>query len=285
MFVVRCQAATYAFTQATTGISSNTATLRGIATPNGVSSLAWFDWGTNSNYGQQTSPEDVGSGGIIVQVKTGISGLIPGGIYHYRLVVSNAVGVVYGADQRFTTGMRVAAWGDNSYGQSSVPNGLSNVVALASGVYHHLALMADGTVIGFGDNNYGQSSVPGDLSNAVAIAGGTFHSLALKEDGTVVAWGDNGYGQLNVPEGLSNVVAVAGGLLHSMALRADGTVVAWGLKTFGEATVTDGLSNIVAIAGGSVYSLALKAGGTLVGWGAGLAPIPSGATNLVALVA
>jgi len=114
MFVVRCQTATYAFTQATTGISSNTATLRGIATPNGVPSLAWFDWGTDSDYGEHTSPQDVASGGKIVPVKTGISGLIPGGIYHYRLVVSNAVGVVYGADQRFTTGTRVAAWGDNS---------------------------------------------------------------------------------------------------------------------------------------------------------------------------
>jgi alpha-tubulin suppressor-like RCC1 family protein len=258
-----------------------------------------------------------------VPVKAGISGLIPGGIYHYRLVVSNTVGVVYGTDQRFTTGMRVAAWGDNSYGQSTVPAGLSNivavsggasdydnlvlksdgtlfewgafgppftitalsnVVALDSGVFHRLALQSDGRVAAWGDNNYGQLAVPSVLSNAVAIGCGLYHSLAVREDGTVVAWGDNGYGQLNVPEGLSNVVAVAGGFLHSLALRADGTVVAWGLKTFGEAIVPDGLSNIVAIAGGSAYSLALRADGTLVGWGS-VGTIPSGATNLVAMVA
>jgi len=56
------------------------------------------------------------------------------------------------------------------------------------------------------------------LSNVVAVAGGAYHSLALKSDGTVVAWGYNGDGETNVPPGLSNVVAIAGGGSESLAL-------------------------------------------------------------------
>jgi acyl dehydratase len=41
----------------------------------------------------------------------------------------------------------VVAWGDNSYGQTTVPEGLTQVVAIAAGVHHSLALKVDGTVV------------------------------------------------------------------------------------------------------------------------------------------
>ena len=94
--------------------------------------------------------------------------------------------------------------------------------------YYSLALKADGTVVGWGDNSYGQTNIPAGLTNVVAIAAGDYHSLALKADGTVVGWGDNSYGQTNIPAGLTNVVAIAAGGYHSLALKADGTVVGWG---------------------------------------------------------
>jgi hypothetical protein len=116
-----------------------------------------------------------------------------------------------------------------------------------------------------GQWNYGQSIVPTGLTNVVAIAGGAFFSLALKSDGTVVAWGDNECGQTNVPSGLTNVVAIAGGGDHSLALKADGAVVAWGAGTtnsgsepnVGQSIVPAGLTNVVAIGGGNDCSLAL----------------------------
>src|SRR5580765_6540348 len=60
-------------------------------------------------------------------------------------------------------------------------------------------LAEESTVAAWGNNTYGQSSAPVDLTNATAIAGGGSHSLALKRDGTVVAWGWNGFGQADVP--------------------------------------------------------------------------------------
>ena len=161
----------------------------------------------------------------------------------------------------------VVAWGDNSYGQTDVPAGLSNVTAIAGGVYYNLALRSDGSVVAWGDNTYGQADVPPGLSNVTAIAAGGFHGLALTSDGTVAAWGDNSYGQRTVPAGLSNVTAIAGGFFHSLALTSDGTVVAWGDNSAGETTVPADLTGVVAIAGGAGHSLALKSDGTVVAWG------------------
>ena len=76
-------------------------------------------------------------------------------------------------------------------------------------------------------------TVPVSVSNVVAIAAGWWHSLALRADGTVIAWGDNSYGQTNVPASATNIVAIAAGWYHNLALRADGTVIAWGKGWFG----------------------------------------------------
>src|SRR6185295_11666866 len=57
--------------------------------------------------------------------------------------------------------------------------------------------------------------VPPGLTNVVAVAAGLDHSLALQLNGTVVAWGDYGVGQTNVPPGLANVVAIAAGDWHN----------------------------------------------------------------------
>jgi hypothetical protein len=182
----------------------------------------------------------------------------------------------------------IVGWGWNSSGQVNVPAGLGNVVAIAEGNSHSLALKSDGTVVGWGFNDFGQTIIPAGLSNVVAIAGGGVHSLALKSNGTVVGWGDNEYGQTAIPAGLSNVVSIAGGELHSLALKSDGTVIGWGLNNAGQATIPAGLSNVMAVAAGFYHSLALKSGGTVAGWGDnsyGQTTIPAGLSNVVAITA
>src|SRR5437764_6295605 len=51
---------------------------------------------------------------------------------------------------------------------------------VAAGQIHNLALKQDGTVLAWGWNGFGQSSVPAGLSGVVAMAGAYGHSLALK---------------------------------------------------------------------------------------------------------
>ncbi|MST01202.1 MAG: hypothetical protein EXS29_07820, partial [Pedosphaera sp.] len=66
-----------------------------------------------------------------------------------------------------------------------------------------------------------RSTVPAGLSGVVAIAAGGWHTVALKQDGTVVAWGENYKGQTTVPAGLSGVVAIAAGGAHTVVLKLD----------------------------------------------------------------
>jgi hypothetical protein len=84
-------------------LTSSSAALTGSANPRSLPSRAWFEWGTTTNYGNRTPSLDVGSGSTNVPVNTEISQLFGLGDYHFRLVVSNAAGVVYGGDNELST--------------------------------------------------------------------------------------------------------------------------------------------------------------------------------------
>ncbi len=211
---------------------------------------------------------------------------------------------------------RVWAWGYNGEGQ--LGNGtvvdsatltavskLTNVVQVAVGNSHSLALKLDGTVWAWGDNFYGQigngttvnrytpQQVAG-LTNVVQVAGASSSSLALKADGTVWAWGYNGQGQLGdgtlldrkrpvQVKRLTGVAQISAGGNHSLALKLDGTVWAWGYNgsgQLGDGTLTGSvtpvqvagfdaltLTHVAQIAAGSSHSLALLRDGTVWGWG------------------
>ena len=88
----------------------------------------------------------------------------------------------------------------------------------------------------------------GFLTDVIEVAAGYFHTLALKSDGTVWSWGDESYGELGqgfnsqsqfpvqvcevystgCDTPLSNVIHIAAGSYHSFAVKSDGTVWAWG---------------------------------------------------------
>ena len=161
---------------------------------------------------------------------------------------------------------------------------LTNIMAVAVGEGHGLALKSNGTVAGWGWNIFGQATgnptktglcvssgivtIDGTLlANVKAIAAGRTHSLALKDDGTVAAWGSLNDGKkASVPVGLSNVVAIAAGYDGSLALKNDGTVIGWDMR------IPAGLSNIVAIAAANTpwsQGLVLRKDGVVVDLGRG----------------
>jgi len=206
---------------------------------------------------------------------------------NYSVEVSNGFGSMVSSNATLSfVRTSVVAWGDNSSGQCNVPPGLTNVVGIAAGLAHSLALNANGTIVAWGNNNSGECNVPTNLTNAVAISAGDWFTMALKNDGTVVAWGDNTYGQTNIPSGLNNVVAIAAGYDFCLALNSNGTVVAWGDNDYGQCNVPARLTNVVAIAAGWVTSFALKSDQTVLAWGDnfyGETNVPPGLTNAVAL--
>jgi alpha-tubulin suppressor-like RCC1 family protein len=173
----------------------------------------------------------------------------------------------------------VWAWGSDSDGQlgdgtptgySTLPiqvtGGMANIVAIAGGLAHSLAVKSDGTVWAWGLNTVGQLGdgttmdhatpvqVAGGLTDARDVAAGTWHSLALLDNGTVWAWGGNGSGQVGdgttmdrarpvqVAGGLFGVARVAAGEKHSLAVKQDHSAWAWGdnvVGQLGDGTNTD----------------------------------------------
>src|SRR5215472_11014367 len=109
---------------------------------------------------------------------------------------------------------------------SALARGFAIALLLSSFATTHCP--AAGTVVAWGANDAGQTTVPSGTTNVIAVAGGASHSVALKGDGTVVAWGFNVSGQTNVPVGLVNVAAIAAGATYSLALQSNGTLVIWG---------------------------------------------------------
>lgn len=151
---------------------------------------------------------------------------------------------------------------------------LTNVIAIAAGRYHSLAILDNGTLLSWGFNNFGQlglndgNTVPhsdyprhvvatsgsGNLGGVKSIGAGNYYSMALLNDTTVVAWGENDAGQLgdgtsspwtltatpqhvlNAPLGsnFTGVKEIAPNRHQAIALKTDGTVWGWGSNATGE---------------------------------------------------
>lgn len=205
--------------------------------------------------------------------------------------ITNAVAIAIGEDAStyhilaLRSDGTVYAYGDNAYGQSTVPSGLSNVIAIAAGRYHSVALKSDGTVVCWGDNSLGQCSYPVPANDIVAISAGARYNLALKKDGTVSDW----MGNRTFPYGLnlSNITSVcAGAVTNGFALRRDRFVTAWGNYNF---LYVPGFDKVAAIAMSSYHGFAVKTNGTVAVWtyayppNPGAGTLPSNLSNVVAV--
>ncbi len=190
----------------------------------------------------------------------------------------------------------VVVWGNNYYGQASVPlAATSGVIAIAAGRGHTVALKNDGSVVAWGSNGAGQTTVPETAnSGVVAVSAGSDHTVALKNDGSVIAWGAHWDGQVTVPDAAnSGVIAVAAGRYHTVALKNDGSVIAWGRygddQTSVPATVPPVAgSGVVAVASGYAHVVAPKSDGSVIAWGDddfGQSTVPASATSGVIAVA
>lgn len=137
---------------------------------------------------------------------------------------------------------------------------VAGVVAVSAGVFHSLAVRADGSVLAWGSNLYGElgdgttdhrivaapvmDGTGAALAGIRAVSVGEFASYALRSDGGVVAWGDGVLGKLGggsnsrspfparvvnaAGQPLAGIHAIHAGRDHVLALRADGCALSWG---------------------------------------------------------
>ncbi|QHW31386.1 hypothetical protein GZH47_11395 [Paenibacillus rhizovicinus] len=188
-------------------------------------------------------------------------------------------------------------WGDiTTYGASGVPEtnltalipeqvpGLHDVIAVAGGQVHSLALESDGTVWSWGGNGGGmvgdgtEDSRPLPkqvevLTDVVAIEADWTRSFAVKADGSVWGWGGFYYedadGEFRHPDvpvqlvGLQGITAISSGYGSFVALKKDGTV--W--QRLDTMTQLPGIQDIVQVAVGAEFTYGLKRDGTVWFWG------------------
>ena len=132
------------------------------------------------------------------------------------------------------------------------------IVSIAVGWYHTVALYADGTVAAVGNNDRRQCEVS-SWKDIVAISAGYSYTTGLKKDGTVVQTETRDSSMAY----WKDIVAIANGYHHTVGLKRDGTVVAAGLPSQGRLEV-HGWRNIQAIAAGDEFTLGLEKSGRVV---------------------
>lgn len=93
-----------ASTEAATSITSNSAELNGDFNPNGISTSAYFEYGTTTSYGQDTVQSTPYTGTSTVYAGATLTGLAQDTTYHYQLVAVNSnAQIADGGDVSFYT--------------------------------------------------------------------------------------------------------------------------------------------------------------------------------------
>jgi hypothetical protein len=92
------------YTDTPENVTQTSATLNGTLNPNGAITSYYFEYGTSTSYGKNTSTQSGGSGNNNISVSAPINNLQDNNIYHYRLIAQICNGdKIYGEDVQFTT--------------------------------------------------------------------------------------------------------------------------------------------------------------------------------------
>ncbi|MCF7826663.1 MAG: choice-of-anchor D domain-containing protein [Candidatus Marinimicrobia bacterium] len=189
-----------------------------------------------------------------------------------------AIASRYNHTLALTADGKVYGWGHNIDGELGVGNNTNSnvpvlmggelagkqVVAIATGFVHSLALTSDGKLYVCGYNSDGRlgigtnagSNVPvlveGELTSitVAAIAAGDNHSMVMTDNGELYAWGRNTHGQLgngdninsNVPIAVSmdgalatkQATMISSGNYFNLVKASDGNLYSWGYNAKGQ---------------------------------------------------
>jgi YVTN family beta-propeller protein len=93
------------YTDPSTNVTSNSATLHGRVNPGGRSTTVYFKYGTNSECSNATYPSTaIGAGTTTVNVSYDLTGLLPHALYYFKVAATRGGVTIYGtANQTFTT--------------------------------------------------------------------------------------------------------------------------------------------------------------------------------------
>ena len=184
-------------TKSATSINDNDAVLNGLVDGNGLSTRAWFEYGTSrNNLDEETSRLSYGSSSTNYNER--ISGLDEDTIYYFRAVAENSEGIVYGSTLSFRTdngndnnndGPDVTTKNATNVDSNSATlngrvdgNGLSTRAWFEYGTSRSLGYSTSRTSYGSGSNNY-DKEISGLMPNT------TYYFRAVAENSEDTAYG------------------------------------------------------------------------------------------------
>ncbi len=103
MLTTQAATAPAAITLAAEGLKETEATLKGTIDSGGEATEYFFEYGTDTQYGQTTAKATLSANGGNQSVSATLKGLIIGTEYHFRLVAKNKQGPAEGLDRSFKT--------------------------------------------------------------------------------------------------------------------------------------------------------------------------------------
>lgn len=122
---------------------------------------------------------------------------------------------------------RVWCWGDNSLGQTDVPQGLANVVSIVAGGDRTCVLRDDGAVKCWGETLASATDLEA-IDDAVQVTVSLDVVCVLSSNGVVRCFGSDDSGQLGRSLVLPTSTSVGAGSSHVCAIGDDGLVRCWG---------------------------------------------------------
>lgn len=133
-------------------------------------------WGDNS-YGQADVPNDLDAGQV------------------------SDVAIGYDCAAATLRDGSIRVWGTCEANEKNVPSG-KKFDAIRLGMGLAVGITWDGELVAWGDNVADLGEKPEDMINILDVAVGTGHILAVDADGGIYGWGPNIWGETNIPESL-----------------------------------------------------------------------------------
>ena len=115
------------------GVSNSTAIVTGQVNPNGAATVYWFDYGTTTALGTESSEQVVGSGYALTATPAYITGLAANTLYYFRLSAKNSLATVTGTTYTFNTNSNPPPQGLAPTTFTSPATNVTNVIADLNG--------------------------------------------------------------------------------------------------------------------------------------------------------
>jgi hypothetical protein len=180
-------------TGAVLGTAQTSALVTGAVDPQGLAGTYEYQYGLSTSYEQSTSVLKLPEGGAEAAAPGSLTDLIPGTLYHYRLVATSDDGTSYGEDHTFTTlaaTLPTAATGGASVTgpTAATITGTVNTQGLPTNYGFQIGTEAGiyGPATGLGSLGAGASEANVSLALQNLQAGTTYHYrlVATNADGT-----------------------------------------------------------------------------------------------------